>query len=141
MDTKKAMTAVMTAAAVASPVAAAAATPKKKVVTTTKTVQGPTAQVSRWGEIQVTLVVKKTTTTVGTRKTVKRKITSVKVPTYPNHTDRSVFINQQAIPMLVQETLSAQFNINNINVIGGATDTSYGFGQSLQSALLAAKKA
>ena len=48
---------------------------------------------------------------------------------------------QQAIPMLVQETLSAQFNISKINVIGGATDTSYGFGQSLQSALLAAKKA
>jgi uncharacterized protein with FMN-binding domain len=118
--------------------AAVTATPKK--VVTTKTVQGPTASVSRWGDLQVTLVVKKTTTTVGKKKTVTRKITSVKVPVYPNHTDRSVFINQQAIPMLVQETLSAQFDISKIDVIGGATDTSYGFGQSLQAALLAAKK-
>jgi uncharacterized protein with FMN-binding domain len=136
---KKTMTAVATAAAVASPVAAAAATPKK-VITVTKTVQGPAAQVTRWGTIQVTLIVKKTTTVVGAKKTVKRRISSVKVPTYPNHTDRSVFINTQAIPLLVQETLTAQFDIGKIDVIGGATDTSYGFGQSLQAALLAAKK-
>src|SRR5262245_3604835 len=127
-------------AASAGASAVAATTPKKTVVTTTKTVQGSTAQVDRWGDIRVTLVVKKTTTTVGTKKKVTRKITSVRVPVYPNHTDRSVFINQQALPMLVQETLSAQFDISQINVIGGATDTSYGFGQSLQAALLAAKK-
>ena len=126
-------------AAVAGAVALNVTTPKK-VVTTTKTIQGPAGSAGRWGDVQVTLVVKKTTTTVGKKKTVSRKITSVKVPVYPNHTDRSVFINQQAIPMLVQETLSAQFNINNINVVGGATDTSYAFGQSLQAALLAAKK-
>lgn len=128
-------------AALAGAVAMTAATPKKKVVMTTKTVQGPTAQADRWGDIQVTLVVKKTTTTVGTKKTVARKITSVRVPVYPNHTDRSVFINQQAIPLLVQETLQAQFDINKIDVIGGATATSYGFGSSLQAALLQAKRA
>src|SRR4051812_18788930 len=127
-------------AAVAGAVAMHATTPKKKVVTTTRTIQGPSAQVDRWGEVQVTLVVKKTTTTVSTKKTVARKITGVKVPVYPNHTDRSVFINQQALPMLVRETLSAQFDISKIDVIGGATDTSYGFGQSLQAALLQAKK-
>jgi uncharacterized protein with FMN-binding domain len=128
-------------AAVAGAVAMHATTPKKKIVTTTKTIQGPPGQADRWGNVQVTLVVKKTTTIVGAKQTVTRKITSVKVPVFPNHTDRSIFINQQAIPLLVQETLSAQFDINKIDVIGGATATSYGFGASLQSALLQAKKA
>jgi uncharacterized protein with FMN-binding domain len=115
-------------------------TPKKHVVTTTKTVQGSLGEASRWGNVQVTLTIKKTTTTVGTKKTAKRKITKVAVPVYPNHTDRSVFINQQAIPLLVQEEMTAQFDISQLQVIGGATDTSYAFGQSLQSAILAAKK-
>jgi uncharacterized protein with FMN-binding domain len=118
-----------------------AVTPKKHAVTTTKTVHGSQAQADRWGAVQVTLTVKKTTTTVGTRKTVKRTITKVQVPVYPNHTDRSVFINQQAIPLLVQEELQAQFDLSRVDVIGGATDTSYAFGQSLQAALLAARKA
>jgi len=117
-----------------------AVTPKKQVVTTTKTVQGSQAQADRWGTLQVTLTVKKTTTTVGTKKTVTRKITKVQVPVYPNHTDRSVFINQQALPLLVQEELQAQFNLAKLQVIGGATDTSYAFGQSLQAAILAAKR-
>jgi uncharacterized protein with FMN-binding domain len=121
--------------------ATTAVTPNKHVVTTTKTFQGVQGQADRWGFVQVTLTVKKTTTTVGTKKTVTRKITKVAVPVYPDHTDRSIFINQQAIPLLVQETMTAQFDINKIDVIGGATATSYGFGQSLQAALLAAKKA
>jgi uncharacterized protein with FMN-binding domain len=128
-------------AATAGAVAMTATTPKKKIVTTTKTIQGSMGQADRWGNVQVTLIVKKTTTTVGAKSTVTRKITSVKVPVFPNHTDRSIFINQQAIPLLVQETLSAQFDINKIDVISGATATSYGFGQSLQAAFLLAKKA
>ena len=137
----KAVTAIVTAAALASPVgaAAAAAKQKKKVVSTTKTVSGTQVQTDRWGLTEVTLVVKKTTTTVGTKKTVARKITGVRVPLYPNHTDRSVFINQQALPILVQETLAAQF-AHGIQMISGATDTSYAFAQSLQAALAAAKK-
>lgn len=111
-----------------------------KTVTITKTVQGAEGSAGRWGYVHVTLTVKKTTRTVGTKKTVTRKITHVTVPEYPNHTDRSVFINHQAIPLLVQETLQHQFDINAINVISGATDSSYAFGQSLQAALLAAKK-
>jgi len=87
----------------------------------------------------VTLVVKKTTTTIGTKKTVSRKLVKVSVRSTRNHTDRSLYINQQAIPLLVQETLAAQFK-GNINMISGATDTSYAFGTSLQAALLAAKK-
>src|SRR5712691_8023183 len=143
------MTAAACAVALAIPVADAAAAlettvlqaaPKKKVVVVTKTVTGPQAQADRWGYVQVTLVVKKTTTIVGTHRTIKRKITGVRVPVYPNHTDRSVFINQQALPWLVQEVMQAQFNPR-INLVSGATATSYGFVQSLQSALVAAKKA
>jgi uncharacterized protein with FMN-binding domain len=138
MHMRKALTAAVTAVAMGIPVADAVAA-AKNVVTLTKRVTGPQAQASRWGSIQVTLVVKKTITTVGTKKTVKRKITGVKVPVYPNHTDRSVYINQQALPYLVQETLAAQFK-GNVQLISGATDTSYAFEQSLQAALLAAKK-
>lgn len=139
---QKPLIALSTAAALASPVgnALATVTPKKKVVTKTVTVNGTEGQADRWGYVKVTLVVKKTTTTVGKKKTVKRRITSVKVPEYPNHTDRSVYINQQALPMLVQEELSAQFDLGKVDVISGATATSYGFGNSLQAALLAAKK-
>ena len=135
---RKAVTAVVTAVAMGIPVANAAAA-AKKVITVTKSVTGPQAQASRWGYIQVTLVVKKTTTVVGTKKTVARKITAVKVPVYPNHTDRSVYINGQALPWLKQETLAAQFK-GNVQLISGATDTSYAFQQSLQAALLTAKK-
>jgi uncharacterized protein with FMN-binding domain len=136
----RAVTAAVTAAALASPVAsaAAAATPKKKV-TSTRTVSGPQVQTDRWGLLQVTLVVKKTTTTIGTKKAVTRKITGARVPVYPNHTDRSVFINEQAIPLLVQEALTAQF-AGGVDMISGATDTSDAFAQSLQAALIAAKK-
>jgi len=135
---RKAVTAVVTAVAMGIPVANAAAA-AKKVITVTKSVTGPQAQASRWGYIQVTLVVRKTTTVVGTKKTVARKITAVKVPVYPNHTDRSVYINGQALPWLRQETLAAQFK-GNVQLISGATDTSYAFQRSLQAALLTAEK-
>jgi uncharacterized protein with FMN-binding domain len=123
----------------ASKPALATLTPKKKVVTLTKTVSGAAYDASRWGPLQVTLVVKKTTTTVGTKKTIKRRITAVRVPVSPNHTDRSVFINQQALPMLEQEALSAQFT-GSVNMISGASDSSDAFIQSLQGALAAAHK-
>jgi uncharacterized protein with FMN-binding domain len=127
------------AVAIALPVANAAAAAKKKILTVTKTVNGPQAVADRWGYVEVTLVVKKTTTIVGKHKTIKRVITRVGVPVYPNHTDRSIFINGQALPYLTQEVLKAQFNPN-IDMIGGATATSFAFQQSLQAALLEAKK-
>jgi uncharacterized protein with FMN-binding domain len=113
---------------------------KKKVVTLTKTVPGGQATAGRWGALQVTLVVKKTTTIVGTKKTVARKITDAKVPVYPDHTDRSVYINQQALPLLVKEVLQAGIGMKNLQLISGATDTSYAFADSLQAALVAAAK-
>jgi uncharacterized protein with FMN-binding domain len=114
-----------------------ATTTKKKVVTRKFT--GSLAQVDRWGALQVTIVVRKTTVTTGTRKKVTRKITSVAVPVYPNHTDRSVFINENALPTLRAEALRAQSA--NIDLVSGATDTSDAFVQSVQAAILKAKRA
>jgi uncharacterized protein with FMN-binding domain len=112
---------------------------KTKVVTARKSFTGSAGQADRWGDVEVTIVVKKTTTTnlKTKKKTVKRKITAVKVPVYPDHTDRSVFINQQALPLLIQETMQAQST--GIDLVSGATDTSYAFQQSLQSAILKAR--
>jgi len=135
----RSITAAVGAVVIALPVANAAAAAKKKVITSTKTVTGPQAVADRWGYIHITLVVKKTTTIVGKHKKVTRKITNVGVPVYPNHTDRSVFINEQALPYLTQEVLQAQFNPN-ISMISGATATSFAFEQSLQAAILQAEK-
>jgi uncharacterized protein with FMN-binding domain len=112
-------------------------TVKKKVVVATKSFTGTAVEADRWGPLQVTIVVKKTTTTIGTKKTVKRRITSIKVPVSPDHTDRSVFINQQALPTLVQEALQAQSA--HIFIVSGATNSSDAFAQSLQSAILMEK--
>jgi uncharacterized protein with FMN-binding domain len=144
---RRAVAALLGAGALALPLteqaataAAAAATTKKKVVVVTKSVTGSLGQADRWGQIEVVLTVRKTTKTVGVRKkTILRKITAVGVPIYPDHTDRSVFINQQALPYLKQEVLHAQMDPN-IELVSGATATSFAFQQSLQSALLKAKK-
>ena len=108
------------------------ATPKK-VIVANKTFTGGIGQADRWGNVQVTIVVKKTVTTVGGKKTTKRQITSIKVPVYPNHTDRSVFISNNALPMLVQEALKAQST--HIYIISGAY-TSDAFATSLQAAIV-----
>jgi uncharacterized protein with FMN-binding domain len=133
----------LSAVALALPVAdALAATPPevtKKVVS--KSYTGDTVEAGRWGPLQVTAVVRTTTTKTtrtvnGKTKTttkVTRKLTTVRVPLYPNHTDRSVFINQEALPLLVQETLQAQSA--NVDLISRATDTSEAFVSSLRSAL------
>ncbi len=133
--------ALVSAAAIAVPTtgawAAAAspkAVPKKKVVT--KKVVGPAVQADRWGSVQVTIVVKTTTITTGSKKKVTRRIAAVNA-TYPNHTDRSVYINTQAIPILRSEALQAQSA--NIDMVSGASDTSDAFVQSLQAAITKAK--
>jgi uncharacterized protein with FMN-binding domain len=134
---QKLVTAALGAAVVAVPTGNAFAATQKKVVITRK-VTGLSYSAGRWGYIQVTLTVRKTTTTVGTKKTVARKIIKVGVPVYPNHTDRSVYINQTALPYLIQETLQAQ-NAN-IQMITGASDSSSAYIQSLQAALVLEKK-
>ena len=140
---RTAVAASLSAVALALPFAdaLAATSPKvtKKVVS--KSYAGDAVEADRWGPLQVTVVVATTTTKTtrtvsGKKKTttkVTRKITKVSVPTYPNHTDRSVLINRQALPLLVQETLQAQSA--SIDLVSRATDTSDAFVSSLQSAL------
>jgi len=64
---------------------------------------------------------------------VNGKITNAIALTYPNNSFRDKQINSQAIPFLVQETLAAQSA--NIQGVGGASFTSQGWANSLQSAL------
>jgi uncharacterized protein with FMN-binding domain len=137
---RKSITVLLTVATLSLPIAdataATRATTKKIVVS--KRFTGSVASVDRWGSLQVTIVVRKTTTITGTKKKVTRKITAVSVPTYPNHTDRSLYINQTALPILKAEALRAQSA--NVNMVSGATDTSDAFARSLQAAILKAKK-
>jgi uncharacterized protein with FMN-binding domain len=132
---------LLTVAVLALPIvdATAATRAATKKIVVSKRFSGSVASVDRWGNLQVTIVVRKTTTITGTKKKVTRRITAVSVPTYPDHTDRSVFINQNALPILKSETLRAQSA--KINMVSGATDTSYGYEQSLQAAILKAKRA
>lgn len=64
---------------------------------------------------------------------VNGKITNAIALTYPTGSFRDQQINQQAIPYLIQETLAAQSA--NIQGVGGASYTSQGWVNSLQSAL------
>ena len=88
---------------------------------TGSTVTGKVAQ-TRWGPVQVQL----TTEASGT-------ITSVEVIQYPSGNREDEQINSYALPRLVQATLDAQGA--DIDMVSGATVTSEGYLQSLQSAL------
>ena len=88
-----------------------------------KTYAGSEAQ-TRWGPVQVSITVS------------GGKVTDVAVPTYPNGNRRDVEINAQALPVLRQETLDRQSA--DIDAVSGATVTSDGYKESLQSALDAA---
>lgn len=100
------------------------ATPTKPgTATGTSTVAGNTAQ-TQWGPVQVEI-----TLTAGT-------ITSVRALQFPNGDRRSQSISQQAIPYLIQQTLTTR----SANVVGvsGASYTSDGWRRSLASARLKA---
>lgn len=97
-----------------------ATTPNTTTTPTTGTVTGDVAR-TRWGPVQVQLDVKGTT------------ITHVSVLQYPNENGRDVEISNYALPKLIQETLDEQGS--NISMVSGATYTSQGYLQSLQSAL------
>lgn len=65
------------------------------------------------------------------------KITDVQFLQYPNDRGESIQINQQAMPLLKQEAITAQKA--QVDVVSGATDSSQAFVESLQSALDKAK--
>jgi uncharacterized protein with FMN-binding domain len=112
-------------------------TQKKRVVTVTRSVQSPLVDVDRWGELELSIKVNVTTTTVGTKKTKSFKITQVTYPVYPDHTDRSSYISERALPLLRQEVL--QLKGSSIQLVSGATDTSYAFVEALRGALTKAR--
>ncbi|GAA2959154.1 FMN-binding protein [Microbacterium schleiferi] len=60
-------------------------------------------------------------------------ITDVQVPQYPSSNREDQQINARALPVLISETTSAQSA--SIRMVSGATYTSQGYTQSLQSAL------
>ena len=84
------------------------------------TFSGATANTA-YGPVQVQITV------------VNGEITNATALTYPTSSFRDQQINQQAIPYLIQETLAAQSA--NIQGVGGASYTSQGWVNSLQSAL------
>jgi uncharacterized protein with FMN-binding domain len=88
--------------------------------TKTKTYTGTVAQ-TRWGPMQVQITVQ------------GDKITKVTVLQQPNGNNKDAEINGYALPILVQDTLSAQSA--QIDMVSGATVTSDGYLTSLQSAL------
>ncbi|MGW1559007.1 FMN-binding protein [Streptomyces sp. NPDC002144] len=94
------------------------------VSTGTKTVTGSTIQ-TRWGPVQVKITLK------------SGKLTDVTAVQYPTDNPRDQEINSYALPRLRSEALQAQSA--NIDTVSGATYTSDGYRQSLQSALDSAR--
>ena len=82
---------------------------------------------TRYGPVQVQITVS------------NGRITRADAITYPQESSRDQEINSQAVPQLDQETLQAQSA--QIDTVSGATYTSDGYRQSLQSALDAAHAA
>jgi uncharacterized protein with FMN-binding domain len=87
---------------------------------TTSTVTGDAAS-TKYGPVQVEITVADGT------------ITDVSVIDYPSNNGKDRQINARALPTLVQETLDAQSA--DIDMVSGATYTSDGYVESLQSAL------
>jgi len=85
-----------------------------------KTYTGSVAQ-TRWGPVQVKITVQ------------DGKVTKVTVLQQPNGNRRDQEINDQALPILIDETVSAQSA--KIDMVSGATVTSEGYLQSLQAAI------
>ncbi|MGW2724488.1 FMN-binding protein [Streptomyces sp. NPDC001492] len=92
--------------------------------TATKTVTGDTIQ-TRWGPVQVRITLK------------SGKLTEVTAVQYPTDNPRDQEINSYALPRLRSEALQAQSA--SIDTVSGATYTSNGYRQSLQSALDSAR--
>lgn len=98
-----------------------ALTPKvKATVAKARTVAGNSVYVN-FGYVQVKVTAK------------GKKIVDVKAIKTPNQDGNSMMIAKYSIPLLRQQALKAQSA--NIQGVSGASYTSYGFKQSLQSAL------
>ena len=107
------------AAATPTPTATAPAAPKAQS-STTQTYTGDAVD-TRWGPVQVQITV------------AAGKVTAAQAVQYPNNNGRDVEINSYALPVLSQEVVQQQSA--QIDTVSGATVTSDGYLQSLQSAL------
>lgn len=110
----------------ARPIAAkvtASKAPRPSPTPRTITVNGAPAD-TRYGPVQVQITI------------TNGRITRADAIDYPQSSGRDQEINSQAIPQLDDETVQAQSA--NIDTVSGATYTSDGYRQSLQSALDAA---
>jgi uncharacterized protein with FMN-binding domain len=87
---------------------------------TSATYTGDSAS-TRWGPVQVQIAV------------TDGSVTDVSVIDYPSGNGKDQQINARALPVLVQETLDSQSA--DIDMVSGATVTSEGYLESLQSAL------
>ncbi len=118
-----------------------ASTREAKKVVTNVTVDGPKIKCHQWGYMVVELKVTKTETTGSNGKpVVSIHINSVVWPTFPNHTPRSIYINQQALPLLQEETLQLQAaSGKKMENISGASNTTVSWVASLQGALAKAE--
>jgi uncharacterized protein with FMN-binding domain len=85
-----------------------------------KTYTGDAVQ-TRWGPVQVQITVE------------NGKITTSEAVVYPNGNHEDAQINSYALPVLNQEAVGQQSA--NIDMVSGATVTSEGYLQSLQSAI------
>ena len=122
---------VTTQAAATDPPATATATSTPQPPTVTPTVAQNGAfldgvytgseEDAHWGNVAVVATV------------TNGALTDVQFLEYPNHRNRSVEINNYAVPELIQEAIQAQSA--EVDVVSGATDTSRAFIQSLQTAL------
>ena len=127
-----------TAAPATTPTTAATTTPSTTAKSSTQSTTTTTAKAStagaladgtftgaasttRWGPVQVKITVS------------GGKITAVDVPSYPSNDNKSIQINRNAVPRLVQSTLTAQSA--SVNSVSGATYTSTSYKISLQSAI------
>lgn len=118
-STSPSATSTPSASASATPSATASA-PAASAASGTTTVTGSAVD-TRYGPVQVKVTFSGTT------------ITAVDTVQYPSESGRDVEINSQALPILQQETLSKQSA--QIDTVSGATYTSEGYIQSLQSAI------
>ena len=99
-----------------SPSSGSSGSPSTKITTYT----GPVAQ-TRWGRVQVKISVQ------------GGRLTKVTILQHPSGNSRDAEINNHALPILINESLTAQSAT--IDMVSGATVTSGGYLTSLQAAL------
>ena len=104
---------------VAAPAPATSAPTTTKPQTAARTVVGQTAQ-TQWGPVQVQITVS------------NGQVIAAKALQFPNVDRRSQSISQQAVPFLIQQTLSAKST--SVLGVSGASYTSDGWRRSLASA-------